>query len=74
MIKSKDNKEAKAAREKRISELQKKSDLRDAQMAEMQKAFTNLANNYSEFIGKMNKIIDKCEPLLDATISEKSNP
>lgn len=42
----------------------------DASLLEMQKAFTTLANNYSEFIGKMNKIIDKAEPLIDATIEK----
>lgn len=42
----------------------------DEALLEMQKAFTGLANNYSEFIGKMNKLIDKCEPIIDLTLNQ----
>lgn len=41
---------------------------KEKQNSEMQIALTKLANNYSEFIGKMNTLIDRCEPLIEASI------
>lgn len=55
------------AEEKKRNEMY---DKREQIILEMQIAFTKLANNYSEFIGKVNKIIDKCDPLIQNTLKE----
>ena len=70
----------KQEREKRDTLLQKQEDDRNKEWkaekkrnTEMQKELTKLAVNYSEFIGKMNNILDKCQPLIEKYLKQLSD-
>ncbi len=42
---------------------------REKQQLKMMEALTKLAVNYSEFVGKMNTILDQCQPLIEKSLS-----